>query len=911
MITGWPRWSRSGSINTAVTGVRDDYWLASLEPEWVDVEIDKGLRDKPWVYGFRHITDLYGRLAFIFQDGYDFGRDELRTTVEDYWDSSDGDRVSFRNLRARIINPSAPIIREGDKADADGDGVADSRWVILPDMKTHKGEDIYAAIRIVDNGGMLNVNTAFMNTSHLPPDDIAFDANTVDGSSQMQINLMALAARGTNLTPDVRLQNIRCGSAPRDILSYDHNVVWRYNRPAGEYTPFDISDELELRNRYIINYDKMTARIELLWKFAYADFAVAITQPRGNTHDITDPCDWFWHANNSSPKPLMYDYHHISTTYNMDRIIDPAGQKMFNVNDHNNVVDISAMALYRKLQGTIGPGLDQDKIDLLHRTNAQLAVNLVDFADSDTDVTQLDTGGRYGKFYGFEAQPFITELGMKIDQYPERGVNNFYAVELYNPFDGAINLNDFLLLAGDPTDADDPTTALCNVPLGGITLNPHQSLVVSNNPDAFYISSADPCNPPIIAKAAACLKFFDWQAVDPGLPPTGPTHGIPDKGQPRQPRTPSVSYPIYLVRMVGGAPVYLDRQPPGDERVPTRWPLPKPGRQLYLSRDINDWHIVYPSLLAAANTLGMPNPDFVPSVPLPFSLALPNPYHFQRPYKPALAANPRQQLITIGDIPRVLKIGPGTNPAATVGRRLLNTPIGREYDIRLDLHNPLYSNIFQFITVFDPAKDNIDNDGDNTRDELVVPAIQVPLWPPEFKVPGRININTAPWFVIAQLPWVSPELARAIVAYRDKQKLLDAAGTPVPGANYSNRPGNFGYESIGQLNFVENTSTDTAHQLYRIQQDHPDGENLLGFPDLTPDNIVDDFEERDVIFSRISNLISVRSDVFTAYILVRIGRDGPQKRMVAILDRSDVYPSGTHTLGKVKIRALHPVADPR
>jgi hypothetical protein len=84
--------------------------------------------------------------------------------------------------------------------------------------------------------------------------------------------------------------------------------------------------------------------------------------------------------------------------------------------------------------------------------------------------------------------------------------------------------------------------------------------------------------------------------------------------------------------------------------------------------------------------------------------------------------------------------------------------------------------------------------------------------------------------------------------------------------------------------------------------------DLAGYPDLTPgDGAVSDFEEWDVIFSRISNIATVRSDVFTAYILVRIGADGPQKRVLVILDRSRVTSPG----GKVRILALHPVPDPR
>jgi hypothetical protein len=71
--------------------------------------------------------------------------------------------------------------------------------------------------------------------------------------------------------------------------------------------------------------------------------------------------------------------------------------------------------------------------------------------------------------------------------------------------------------------------------------------------------------------------------------------------------------------------------------------------------------------------------------------------------------------------------------------------------------------------------------------------------------------------------------------------------------------------------------------------------------------VPNDFEERDVIFSRISNLATVRSDVFCAYILVRLGEDGPQRRYIAILDRSGVKSP----TDKVRIRALQPVADPR
>jgi hypothetical protein len=203
-------------------------------------------------------------------------------------------------------------------------------------------------------------------------------------------------------------------------------------------------------------------------------------------------------------------------------------------------------------------------------------------------------------------------------------------------------------------------------------------------------------------------------------------------------------------------------------------------------------------------------------------------------------------------------------------------PVGcTEADVRIDPAQMVYANLFNYLTVFDP---NMHGRG-----------------PEETRIKGRININTAPWFVIAQLPWVSAHtpnywLAKAIVAYRDKTSI---AGGP----DYSSRIGPRGFRNIGEL-----------IQVTQMGYYAGDSMDLEGFPDLTPnDGAVDDFEERDVIFSRISNLVTVRSDVFTAYILVRLDADGPQKRVIAVLDRSEAFDNSD----KVRIIALHTVPDPR
>jgi hypothetical protein len=78
-------------------------------------------------------------------------------------------------------------------------------------------------------------------------------------------------------------------------------------------------------------------------------------------------------------------------------------------------------------------------------------------------------------------------------------------------------------------------------------------------------------------------------------------------------------------------------------------------------------------------------------------------------------------------------------------------------------------------------------------------------------------------------------------------------------------------------------------------------------PGLTHAIDANDLEGRDLLFDRISNLVTVRSDVFSAYILVRIGESGPQHRVLAILDRSSVKTAAD----KVRVIALQTVPDPR
>jgi len=784
-------------------------WLASLEPN----------DNRMW----QQISDVSGFLSKknFPRENVDVDPPDIRKYIPEYPEirvDSDGE----------FVDRNGNLLTEGLWADADGDGIADSKWIQLDDITSNKGKPIYAAIRIIDNGGMINVNTArqFDPTSSVE--------NEIDGSSQMQINLLALAARGSTSNPLDKLDDARFGSELHILDNYIRDVIWRYGKLLMPYTPFDISDELKLRNRYILNYNLMTSRIEELWENAY-DGGPEVPLPTDN-YKLTR---WFDCTSFSPAAPNDYDYRHISTTYNMDRIITPDGPilnygKMLNINRIEiNPNDPNIFDLYNYIRmGFADAGFVDDSVA------AQLAVNIKDFHDSDAIVSSLNLGGPV--YYGFEAQPFISEIGIKID--PNDSANNHFAVELYNPFNIPIPLDDFTVELYNPFNIPIPlddfklslydgTNLITDIPLSGaITIGPNDFLVVVDDSTVF--------NPPNWYEDPNLKLSGDYN--DTSVPPDGTFEDWDN-------------YDIALKRYIPetGTEIYLDNQP-----TQNSWFAQ--GTVKYVQRDSTNWHIVYEDVNDSDS-----NPD---------TLGFTNDYRTNATnYNLALA---NHDFITIGDIVLPLKIGPNTTPYGTIGRKLSSLP-PPEDRIRINLADPAYQQIFNYLTVMDP----------NELQYGGHPAT-------ETRVKGRININTAPWFVIAQLPWVRPQLAQKIVEYRDT--IAKAA-----------------FESIGELNNVIN-DTDPClvnYINYYARDFDPNGLlDQLWFPDLTPgDGVPDDFEERNLIFSRISNLVTVRSDVFTAYILVRIGADGPQKRAIAILDRSEV----SDISGRVKLIALHPVPDPR
>lgn len=870
-----------------------DTWLASIEPY-------KNTATNEYIWP--QITDLTGLLQNQKDDEMRFAtrhvkvKPQLSNVIIEYPEIKLNDNGTWLRTgnKKDIINNKDDGLKEdeyrGQLADADGDGIADSKWIRLVDTFTGKGKDIYAAIRIIDNGGMINVNTAY----RFDPTVTFNVANNkrVDGSTQSNIDLKELAYSGDSIDDLVKELNNDKNNVDAYIYNdaYINKILRRIESPDDpDYQPFDISDDLDLRSRFCVS-SKNKGRLKTVWEDTL--------DIRNRTFDSSSGdglSDWIEEiCRETLVSDSKYDRRHMLTCWNMDRIINPDGIsaggsledcKMFGVNGRLDNMGNYDQTFYKdfdnrqKLFQAIRKALE-DTMTLATSADisakaAQIMVNLIDYIDEDfemtvIDISTLDSTQASAMYYGFEGPCiYISEVAQKFKPGASPSDPNLesYAIELYNPY---------------ASDTE----------------------YMGSSTDKWYIeingTIMDEITWDVTKKTVKYHVLYKEDEL-------GMMSGI-DAGASKQP------YPMSFTK---GSTISLVRKDSlTGEKIPVdSMTVPKASAWFqtdnvihYIERDIKKHKCIkniWGSDSGSAPTLGNDN------------------IYEDTTATPIQAHPANKGLDCIGDIGNVFAVDVyGANKASM-----------EEENVRIDLADPLYQNLFQYLTVFDPSNDNIDNDDDGMIDDNDKDG-------PEWKIPGRININTAPWFVLAQLPWVSKErggainykLSKAIVAYRDKIKIDNAdysgdtngrfskikniAGMPT--INQEDIREDVGFRSIGELNFVVDNIA-PSDDFYSIWRYGLDGTDLTTYPDVLnqSDGAVDDFEERDIIFARISNLVTVRSDVFTAYILVRVGVDGPQQRAIAVLDRSDVYPNpdpkpnSPKYIGKVKIRAFQMMPDIR
>ncbi len=926
----------------------NDRWLASIEPYFDVAEAQAAgtaASDLYKHYKWRRISDFLGVLGSHGIDvqhvtprpepkSWSNATNLLRQTIDEYQEilvatEDDYKPQSDAALQAKYYNGPADtgtyqkgqLLRgadiggkyQGQWADADGDGVADSKWFVVPNLKTADGQDYYAAVRIIDNSGMINVNTAYRDGRPGYASDYL-----CDGASQLNTNLEGLLNSSDNIADVFAERGAGLnGMTGSQWLEYKENVVDRLSNPhkAKDYAIFTTPDEISLRDRFCIN-PGANSRIETIlektlngssftdgWGYRnrpymggnygkLVEWCFAITGD--NTTTITSP------TVNPANRP---DRRHLLTTMSKSREMTPEpqikqadlkpdmeafpGMRKAYINAIAETADIEGLSL-EQLAGNIYYAIkDADFTGRFgddmtaERVAWHFALNLVDYQNTTVERPSYKRVGS-SVYFGFDGVEGLLDDSLFVSEVAhfnnpaaaEAGYNSnlpentpYYMLEIYNPSTQAKEiglLNNYTITVG-AVEIDLYVDIFSSIPT---TIGAGQAILIANDlgksSEAFGVAADyeylaltfNTPNPVLVHK-------LDWPVVD-NLDP--------------------VNMPVDKCEIT------LDTTVKGARRSAQR--VGEFGEGSGLLRP-DSWT----ADLTKRNFGARPVMDQNSSIDLNLMVAGRNIYN-------------------IGEIGDVFAIGAYSDSADSVNdmsfaaavERAVAKPSGdNKFKIwgRFDFTDEQTQKLFDYLTVFrtaydgvnsdgspttsdKPKDDGIDNDNDGTIDNIGEDAARYY----ETVVHGRININTAPRKVLEQLPFMTKELAAIITARRDSQELYKLDAPAIRVANYTSAVS--GYRNIAQvleatLNPGMNPNYDKEYDMQRYGQD---GVNLTGYPDFDPDGIVDDYRERDILFHRISNSITVKSDVFTAYILLRAGAQGPQQRMIVIYDRSNVYESG-------------------
>ncbi|MFI4911180.1 MAG: hypothetical protein ACIAQZ_05880 [Sedimentisphaeraceae bacterium JB056] len=936
----------------------NNQWLASIEPYYYEPDDSVNINNK---YRWQRISDVFGILEAedinvtnVYADpkGWSDATNNSRELIDEYQtiyvapvddyependadlmleapnapdDDDSGNYLTGELLKGRQYDANDKGCEvgmfQGQWADADGDGVADSKWFAVPGMKTSDGQNYYAAVRIIDNSGMINVNTSYKDDR---PDYDALDQHLFYGESQLSVNLGGVIHPGDDI--DYLFEQRGAGLDGNDDLewtTYKQEVVDRLSNLSKDenYKIFGISDELSLRNRFCINAG-IDSRLEQIlpdtlngqWGSkarpfmggedgTFLEWAVAVTG--GGTAVLT---------------PVDPDVRHMLTVMSKSREITPVQIQAADLSDGMQVLEGRRKAYIKPVEQTVtveGQSLEQlagniyyaiKDTDLTGRlgdyevdggsmTKEQMAVrsawhfalNLIDYQYEDAGEDDLPSYARVNDktYFGFEGIDALLDDTLIVSEYayykntspgdlsynpalkPNRA---YYMLEIYNPSPNAKEitlLNDYKITVIKEAGTVERTFSLYNdiFSATNTSIPADDTILIASDlgdsNDAFGIAADYEDSSLKFAQTDIVLVHkLDWPVTIVGDEVDMPVDRC------------SITLDLGDVATLVGA----QRR---DEFVEDS------GLLMPAESDLR-WE----SYIITPNTLGSP-PVIRNTIDLDLEIA-------------------NDDIFNIGEIENVFAVGAYSDsdvvndiPFISAIEKSANK-LGDSYPLkswgRFDITDSDIQGLFNYLTAFNPSFDDLDTDNDlltsdrplndlidNDSDGTIDNAGEEEPRYYETLVHGRININTAPQQVLEQLPWAATdidasELAASIVARRDGRELFDTDGNSI--TDYSDK--SKGFKNIAQLIDVTYDS-DTN---YDIQTYVNDGVDLNDYPDFTDDELVDDYEERDILFQRVSNCITTESDIFTAYILLRAGAEGEQSRVAVIYDRSKVYEEG-------------------
>ena len=804
----------------------DDRWMASHEIYQPDPNNNSD------VYQWSYISNVAG----------DGSRPYERVFI------TDADVENLSDYEKRVY------LTTDNSTDTDADGIRDARWIedsSLPfTMRTAPDGTRYrVAIRIVDTGGLANINVGQVQTD---------DANIQklwDSQYPAHFNLRSLIAKnqsgdeldaGADLdTKDIagayigRYNETFSADSIQDL--YDWIYVYLATgmavdpapaTPARAPLPFDSAEEIALRLR-AAGVDA-NSRFAALWPNTFAQRPYLFTayswtaqiRPPITDQDIEDEL-----AALGYPAPCK-----IPLTGLLDSDL--------------LVADRSRKAVYLTL---LAAGVNANEA-------SAFLVNLIDYIDGDsnpstvssgaaTDVIDFDAWGTAVSkpdagtiLYGMENQPIITEVYSYREyeaiwndatlEYDYQKALSFcrYAVELFNP-GPAIDLSGWKL------DINGVTYDLGVLPQGGFVSisshdNDHTATDIPNRlvkGPTFAIGEGSqtiklkrPVAPGGLVTIDAFSKDFSSEPASSGVDPNPPPPILEDSQRPGLP----VPYDQYA------EPPYDD-----DDLQPTIAPF---------------------SDLTASPTLSDYPLEIVDNV---------NKGHGGQI---VLRNGPLHNLGEIFYVPKIANDG--------TGAKLIEQMVGQtdgDSNYRLDPSSD--GDVLQYLTLRTGLYDNTDNDGDGNVDGAAGVASDDSILL-EARVPGLININTAPGEVINALHYYYEKDDFGVTMFatlRRESPKLDLMT----------------FESLADL------ATLWGQIGKALSKDEDPDSEIVG----SPDGVLVDNEQKLFYFSNAANLITVRSDTFVVYITVQASNkdgifdtDGRTVRTMAILDRSlCLRPNGT------------------
>jgi hypothetical protein len=937
----------------AYDSTNSDPWLASLEPQTRTDSM--GGPYNCW----QQVTDLYNN-NFGVPAGY---YDPLVDTDNTYWNGSRPEqKVQPQAVQTKIITEGerVHVIRQGAAdwsavnlwyagagADADGDGVADSRWTVIPNLTTSRGKPVYAAVRIIDNCAMLNLNTSNcfrVNTYTIgtntytgwfnyryPPDGSYYlyqDSTIIpqyyrEGGRYLSETNYGLFLRGNDTNFPYRILaarklaqlnaggNLTLQLPVRDI----HDVLMNIESSGAAYSFFDIGDELEIQNRFLLTSQTISrfennncayntfdfGRGEFVggWNVDLRSKRIPCVTDTGKDNDLAmwrirlDPANFDATSGGNPLYANYYDRRHLCTFYSFDRNIRSGSYMLLDAALNSLSVPASQKRsienLFRPLDyrpidlRTITDPVNPDNItadtpearkNILHllyafreyyfddiisegafsnpaqikplaaQKAAQVVANMIDYLDDPAATT----GPFADILYGTQTSVNPTFINKAIIDAMIIDVSGNDPIVVGNAaFDFGLDATDTLY---------------------GYERQPFISEVYSNNSamgvDAFAVELINPYDTPIdldgwnikvgtqnnpITTVAGNYVIPAGSAASPGML-TIYAGAVAPSGKSASHANFGLGYPSPMTGDPNG--LRLQRPDPANSgQFITVDGITNDQRQHLLQTDA-----IWVTKREDVEAWGYTNKrayvnDQVATLGLPNGVTA-SYKGYQLPVADTVAPLDR-----LADFQKIIFVGNGADPNCITSMIADAYTHDGESDIRFDYLS--FPPMLKYVCTMNRSE--------------------------EANLPGRININTAPKHVIAAA--IPPQLVMTGVPISDPN-YVDALTLAEDIAAISNRP----YKDLGDL-----LTKIPAMKKYAVDPIADTGEQ----------GIRGDFEERDWIINRLSNIFTVRSDTFTAYILVRLGTDGPQRRMIAIFDRSNCWTKDD----KPRPVALHPVPDPR